>query len=319
MPRTARSQSPKDYFERVVSLIRRQALNSAEVDWERVRQAGLKMAEHAKTTPETYDAIRYVLSELNDGHSFLVPGRGGGGASSIRSEGANNEKRKREKAKTAALLGSIGYLPVPGVSVAQAKRYAENMRLKIAQFAAEGSNKWIFDLRGNDGGSMWPMLAGVGPILGAGIVGYFESPKLSVPWYYGDGVAGIETPRGRRKLCFVEDSIPDFGAEQPVAILINKATASSAEALAIAFKGRANTAYFGETTAGLSTCNDELRLPDGAKLYLTIAIDADRNRNLYARGLEPDFLLPQPVHSATESLQPAIDWLSSVSQSSGSI
>src|SRR4051812_15802719 len=32
---------------------------------------------------------------------------------------------------------------------------------------------WIVDIRGNRGGSMWPMLAGVGPILGEGLVGEF--------------------------------------------------------------------------------------------------------------------------------------------------
>ena len=35
---------------------------------------------------------------------------------------------------------------------------------------------WIVDLRGNGGGNMWPMLAGIGPILGEGIAGYFIDP-----------------------------------------------------------------------------------------------------------------------------------------------
>ena len=32
--------------------------------------------------------------------------------------------------------------------------------------------RWIVDLRGNYGGNIWPMIAGVGPVLGEGIIGW---------------------------------------------------------------------------------------------------------------------------------------------------
>jgi carboxyl-terminal processing protease len=310
MVRTIRRQSPRDYLERTISLIQRRALHSVEVDWAQVRHESLKMAHGAETTFDTYAAIKYVLKELKDGHSFLVPARGTQ-AKIGNPELSGVQRGKRGKIRKPALLGKIGYIPLKSVSAARGKaalrRYAEEIRQRIEAFAVAGSDSWIFDLRANGGGTMWPMLAGVGPILGTGIVGYFESPRLSVPWYYESGVAGIETARGRRKLCEVKDTIPDFGAEQTVAILIDNTTASSAEAIAIAFKGRGNTAYFGQSTAGLSTCNDEVRLPDGAKIYLTVAIDADRNGNLYNAGLEPDFRTA-PIDSANE-LEPAIAWL----------
>jgi C-terminal processing protease CtpA/Prc len=312
MPRAGRKQTPIEYLQRVISLIQRHALHSGDVEWEIVRHTCLKMADSAESPSDTYAAIKYVLQELKDGHSFLVPAKGVRMPSS-RTQASSIQKKRRAPRRRAALLDSIGYIPIPTASAAKGKAslisYAQNIRRTIASFANAGADRWIFDLRANGGGSMWPMLAAVGPVLGPGTVGYFESTRLSVPWYYESGVAGIETARGRRKLCSVDDSIPDFGAEQPVAIIMDNATASSAEALAIAFKGRANTAYFGHPTAGLSTCNDELRLPDGAKLYLTVAVDADRNRNLYAAGLMPDFRVTE-LASKDVCLQSAVNWLS---------
>jgi hypothetical protein len=35
---------------------------------------------------------------------------------------------------------------------------------------------WIVDLRGNSGGDMWPMVAGLGPIIGDGVLGAFVAP-----------------------------------------------------------------------------------------------------------------------------------------------
>ena len=47
---------------------------------------------------------------------------------------------------------------------------------------------WIVDLRGNTGGNMWPMVAGVGPVLGNGVAGFFVPPVgASTPWSFPEG------------------------------------------------------------------------------------------------------------------------------------
>jgi hypothetical protein len=45
------------------------------------------------------------------------------------------------------------------------------------------------DLRGNGGGNMWPMLAGVGPVLGEGIVGWIVYNNREYEREYGNGSA----------------------------------------------------------------------------------------------------------------------------------
>lgn len=54
-------------------------------------------------------------------------------------------------------------------------------------------------------------------------------------------------------------------------------TAISGEAVAIAFRGRADTRSFGTPTCGLSTSNHTDRLSDGGNLYLTASVMADRS------------------------------------------
>ena len=93
----------------------------------------------------------------------------------------------------------------------------------------------------------------------------------------------------------------------PVAILLGPATASSGEAVAVAFRQRPNTRAFGQRTRGLSTSNELFRLSDGAAINLTVAMFADRDGRRYPDGVEPD----QPTPSTPLDVIPpaATAWL----------
>ena len=43
---------------------------------------------------------------------------------------------------------------------------------------------------------MWPMLTGIGPILGDGAVGSFVAADGNVTWFYQDGKTGTRNPAG---------------------------------------------------------------------------------------------------------------------------
>jgi C-terminal processing protease CtpA/Prc len=98
-----------------------------------------------------------------------------------------------------------------------------------------------------------------------------------------------------------------------VAVLIDKGTGSSGEAIAIAFRGRPYTRFFGEHTQGASTANEEFTLSDGAIMWLTIGVDADRTGRQYIDGFDPD----EAFHGAAKIvsddqdpvLQGALRWL----------
>ena len=162
---------------------------------------------------------------------------------------------------------------------------------------------------------MWPMIAGIGPLLGEGDhLGEFFTLDSHSTWKYSDGVAA-EIEDGK------EDPYPAVaGAAYKligtpnVAVLIDRRTGSSGEAVAIAFRGRPKTRFFGEHTQGVSTANDIIKLSDGASMALTIGVDADRTGRQYLEGFDPD----EEIHSGDQILpddqdpvlRGALQWLS---------
>jgi hypothetical protein len=160
------------------------------------------------------------------------------------------------------------------------------------------------------------MLAGIGPILGDGSVGSFVANDGNVSWFYQDGKTGTRNPAGLEtvSLTLEEEPVLQTPSAAPVAILVDNSTASSAEAITIAFHGRPASRSFGSRTAGKSTAVQPFKLDDGAELYLTTAIDADRSGKPYPDGFTPDQVISfnggsMPQESNDQVLLAAQTWL----------
>ena len=194
--------------------------------------------------------------------------------------------------------------------------YAADVRRILTDLSAQSPKGWIVDLRGNTGGNMWPMLAGIGPILGDGSVGSFVANDGNVSWFYQDGKTGTRNPAGLEtvSLTLQEEPVLQTPSVAPVAVLVDNSTASSAEAITIAFHGRPASRSFGSRTAGKSTAVQPFKLDDGAELYLTTAIDADRSGKAYPDGFSPDQVVSfnggsMPQESNDQVLLAAQTWL----------
>ena len=136
----------------------------------------------AQSVEQTFPAIRTALELLGDGHSLYRPVTGTS-ISAARACVAPN-------ADTPALPPTVGYVRVGAFSgsAAEATAFANAVQGAIASADRDGLAGWIVDVRGNGGGNMWPMLAGVGPVLGAGRVGYFiDALGAASAWEYRDG------------------------------------------------------------------------------------------------------------------------------------
>lgn len=79
--------------------------------------------------------------------------------------------------------------------------------------------------------------------------------------------------------------------------------ASSGEAMAVAFRGRAQTRSFGTPTCGLSTGNSTWFLSDTSRLVITSAIMADRTRRVYGDVIVPDERIADPNEVVTRAIQ----------------
>jgi C-terminal processing protease CtpA/Prc len=178
-------------------------------------------------------------------------------------------------------------------------------------------NGWIVDLRGNVGGNMWPMLTGIGPLLGeSDDLGEFFTTSGHSVWRYRDGVASAVEDNGKQNPYPRVDGTPHKVTGTPkVAVPVDNWTGSSGEALAIAFRGRPQTRFFGEHTQGASTANQIFNLSDGAAIWLTIGVDADRTGKQYTNGIDPDETVkgPEPAVPAEAEKDPvirrALTWL----------
>ena len=193
--------------------------------------------------------------------------------------------------------------------------YETNLQRIVADLDKSHPAGWIVDLRGNVGGNMWPMLAGIGPVLGEGDhLGEFFTLDSHSTWKYRNGVAA-EIEGGKEEPCPAVAGTPYKLAGTPkVAVLIDRGTGSSGEAIAIAFRGRRETRFFGEHTQGASTSNDVVRLSDGAAMWLTIGVDADRTGKQYMEGFDPDDVIRLGDKVLPDDqdpvLQGALRWLS---------
>ena len=193
----------------------------------------------------------------------------------------------------------------------QATRFADDLQSTVKRIDGKEVCGWVVDLRGNPGGNMWPMLAGIGPVLGEGRVGAFVGPDgKKTRWYYADGASSL----GKHVESQVEGSAYELRhPNPPVAVLTGQQTASSGEAVAVSFRGREDTRSFGYPTAGVPTANNPYRLSDGAILNLTVADDADREGRVYRGPMNPDKLVgngaeeyPTPSDSVAKA---ATKWL----------
>ena len=183
------------------------------------------------------------------------------------------------------LSGNIGYIELPALGATPVFTYYADIAQQIIQdIDRTPTCGWVVDLQGNTGGSSWGMLEGIAPVLGEGLLGYFTGPDGKTPWTYSNGKALL----GETVIWQVDKPYHTQHTNPPVAVLTDGQTASAAESVLIAFRGRPNTRSFGEPTWGVPTGNVEVPLSDGAMLVLTEVRMADRTSKVYDGKIAPD-------------------------------
>lgn len=291
----------QQYLSDALDIIQNNALNTDKVNWPKVRTIAFMFENNAKTPADTYDSIRFALQQLGDHHSsFMTPDA----ANQMNNSTIYNYPQPQGK----LLENKIGYVAVFEFNAQledEANKYADKIQSIIIELDMQSVCGWIVDLRDDLGGNMYPMIAGLGALIGEGELGLFKDAKgNNSTWYYRNGQSWF----GNVPLAKV--SHPEFlldPDETPVAVLIGPQTASSGEATAISFRGRPNTYFFGKPSYGLTTGNDSFTLSDGAIIILTTVVELDRTGQEYGGSIIPDVVTSNPESEATDWLltQPA--------------
>jgi len=317
----------KAYLDAAIQIMQEHFLYKDRVDWAQLKTEALAAAGNAQTPVETYAAIRVALAKLGDHHSYLQltpelmrqEGASGIQASGPASGPSRNPlpspfrtRRVPEGAMVAGAAKPIAQLVIPMFSGPDLDGFATRIQEVIAQLTAKNPCGWIVDVRGNGGGNIWPMLAGVGPLLGDGEpFGILTAAGKKEMRYYERGQAGVRADQERPY--YVRTMVEPVRLKDtpPVAVLIDRETGSSGEGIAIAFRGRAQTRFFGETTFGAAKSTFPFKLSDGAQIYLVTGVMVDRNGNEYLTGVQPDeeILSEFSIASHDPVIGRAAEWL----------
>lgn len=338
-------ESVRSYVETALAAMKAHSINKHKINWDELREKVMSRASSAEEPVDTYEAIRFGLNQLNDHHSFLQlnetlatreKSRGAEYAATldrvkeqdstsaaVLDSGAKLDFSKRKSPSAESRVHLVGKCAVPQVVVPSRsndeepvlRAYAEEALAFISAADVHNTCGWIVDLRGNGGGNVAPMLAALMPLLGEGTqVSAVDGDGKFLHFWLRGRVAGVTELDGKKiEMLRLEKPIQQLrhqrGRTPRIAILIDGQTGSSGELVAIAFKGRPSTRFFGTRTAGASTSTEGFTLPDGANLVIATAVDVDRKGQRYPSGVLPDVTVLSTKGRDTE-LEQAIAWVS---------
>src|SRR5215218_6110865 len=204
-----------------------------------------------------------------------------------------HEGQKREydlrRAEITSPVVSWAVIPDTDVAVVLLSSFSDDSAKELQdafeEARAAGAESFVLDLRNNPGGRLDQAVQTAGYFLEPGSVVYIR-----------------EDASGEREEIKVEGDPPE-STSAPLAVLMNGASASSAEILAGALRDNGRATVIGETTYGTGTVLSEFVLSDGSSILLGVAEwltpDGDFIRET---GIEP--AVKVPLQGGTAPLAP---------------
>ncbi|SDX29240.1 S41 family peptidase [Paenibacillus sp. CF384] len=162
--------------------------------------------------------------------------------------------------------GGIGVIEIRQFSLNSGERFEE----ELTKLEKQGMKALIIDVRGNPGGVLPVVVSVAQPFV----------PK-------GEPIVQVEDKDGHREKTVSAGS----GKKYPVAVLMNKGSASASEVLAGALKEEAHATLVGETSFGKGTVqvSYDKAMADGSLVKMTIAKWLTPLGNwVHEKGLKPD-------------------------------
>lgn len=274
----------ENFLNEVLDVMQANSINRHNIDWPVFRAKVFEKARGAQSVEETYPAIDEALRLLQDNHSSFITPNG-------QTIFVGQLNCNAPTIAVPTVPNNIGYVKVNAFIGAsnstQALIFANQIQDQIRNADDASMVGWIVDLRGNHGGNMWPMVVGIGPILGEGTAGYFIDPDGNESsWGFSNGASLLDGA----PVTQLSNSYQLISPDTKVAIVLDQSVASSGEAVAISFIGKDNSKSFGAPTCGLSTSNAYFSLSNNATLILTTAFIADRNKKTYGGPITPNLV-----------------------------
>ncbi len=183
------------------------------------------------------------------------------------------------------LEGNIGYVKLSEFSSGASNKLGR----AITELRQQGAEKLILDLRDDPGG-------------------YLSESVAVASLFLEEGVVVREKRKGNQEEQVYEASGPHIAADLPMAVLINRGSASASEIVAGALKDHQRAILIGEQSFGKGTVQLPHTLSDGSELRVTIAQWFTPNGNLiHKEGIVPDIVVERSQEDFLEGKDPQLD------------
>ncbi len=292
---SCKAQTTETVYHPIVLKAKETSLYTKNVAWEKVNKKFIELTEGKQSTAELKPALQYLINSLGDkhgafrstkDHSIVVSYTGEINSRDLRHSKFVNTVINDVTAKFSYQLleNNIGYLKVVAIGQGNVKEQADFIRNGLKDLKIQGVDKWIVDLRFNGGGNMEPMVSGLAPLIGEG----FIAGSINVQNEIRDFTIKNGQFYNYGRLACEMDALPKIDLTEKVAVLLSRYTISSGEMLATAFKGRENTKFIGEATAGYTTGNGYDVVSEELVMIISQDIFIDRNKIKYDKNVDVD-------------------------------
>lgn len=180
------------------------------------------------------------------------------------------------------------------------QKYADQLASNIDATRANTTCGTVLDMRGTTGGDMFPLLAGLAPLLPDEIVAGYRTRAGQDTWLGIEGSGLTRNGNYTFATYFTYAKLPG-----PVAVLQGRETSGAGEVALLALTDGRQARSFGEPTAGRNMITTEYRLYDDATLEVATAALTDSDGTTHDGPLAPH--VPAP---ATAAEAEALRWLS---------
>lgn len=162
----------------------------------------------------------------------------------------------------------IGYIAIYGFDEPTGSQFKKELN----ELKRQGLKGLIIDLRGNPGGYLEIAVEIADEIMKDGLVVYIEDKNGNRDDFSANNPAELKVP---------------------IAVLVNKGSASASEILAGALKDHKLATIVGTTTFGKGLVQNTIPFLDGSALKVTVAKYFTPNGNyIHSKGIEPDVVVP---------------------------
>jgi carboxyl-terminal processing protease len=176
------------------------------------------------------------------------------------------EALKLRSVKHEMLRPSLGYVKIKQFNSAT----ADDMRAALTDLQAQRATRFVLDLRNNPGG-YFPAGVDVARL-------FFKGGR---PIVYVVDKNGIQDE--------IDSAVDGIASDEPLIVLVNKATASASEILAGALQDSGRAKLVGQQTFGKGVVQTITQLSDGSGLAVTIArYETPAHKNINKIGIGPD-------------------------------